>query len=257
MCKFKSGVILKNKVVLAPIYNDSHSNLLAKLGIEDTYENAIRKFVRAELVPPNGDKTWNVSKWQFIVDQDEVPEWYKTDAGKYEEEFRTAVKEWMDEHFTVICGVTCVKMKEDEKGVYYMTADPIFESKFSNTDNNYTTSIVRKKLQDCDFAKALRKEYGDRLVPLEIDLTSFDGFKDYGNAKGDILGLRNLDLHRECRENIPNAEAWEWLATPNSTPSSFSSGSVRYVCSDGYVDDYWYGNVRAVRPFFIIQSLNL
>lgn len=31
MCKFKSGVIFKNKVVLAPMYNDSPSTLLRTL----------------------------------------------------------------------------------------------------------------------------------------------------------------------------------------------------------------------------------
>ena len=32
MCRFKSGIILKNKVVVAPGENDSHSDLLESLG---------------------------------------------------------------------------------------------------------------------------------------------------------------------------------------------------------------------------------
>ncbi len=39
MCKFKSGIILKNKVVLTPEGNESHSDLLESLGIEDTRMN--------------------------------------------------------------------------------------------------------------------------------------------------------------------------------------------------------------------------
>ena len=35
MCQFKSGVILKNRIVIAPGENDSHSDLLESLGIED------------------------------------------------------------------------------------------------------------------------------------------------------------------------------------------------------------------------------
>lgn len=35
MCNFKSGIILKNKVVLAPEGNESHSGLLERLGIEE------------------------------------------------------------------------------------------------------------------------------------------------------------------------------------------------------------------------------
>ena len=35
MCNFKSGIILKNRVVLAPEGNESHSDLLENLGIEE------------------------------------------------------------------------------------------------------------------------------------------------------------------------------------------------------------------------------
>ena len=83
MCQFKSGIILKNKVVVAPIYNDSHSALLNQLGIEDDYENAAQKFVRAELVPKNGDRALDPKEWKYIVDQDVVPDWYSEDPGRY------------------------------------------------------------------------------------------------------------------------------------------------------------------------------
>ena len=35
MCRFKSGIQFKNRNVLTTIYNDSHSDLLKDLGIED------------------------------------------------------------------------------------------------------------------------------------------------------------------------------------------------------------------------------
>lgn len=37
MCQFKSGIILKNKCVIAQGSNDSHSALLDELGIKDDY----------------------------------------------------------------------------------------------------------------------------------------------------------------------------------------------------------------------------
>lgn len=40
MCRFKSALIFKNKVVLAPIYNESHSTMLNKCKVEDTDFNA-------------------------------------------------------------------------------------------------------------------------------------------------------------------------------------------------------------------------
>lgn len=253
MCKFKSGIITRKGVTLAPIYNDSHSDLLRKMNIEDTRENAMRTFVRAELIPPNNDKTVEVSKWKFRVDQDIVPSWYEKDPERYEIEFRQAVEEWMKEHFVTICGKSCVKMKEDENGTYYMLTDILLKSEFGK-NNNYTESYVREKLQTCDFAEKLKAEYRDKLVPLSINLLSVDGFDDYGVVEGDILGLRTFDLNRECRKNIPNADDWEWLSTPNSTPSGCGSGNVQYVSSDGGVGYYWYDYSRGVRPFFILKS---
>ena len=91
MCKFKSGIILKGKVVLAPKGNESHQALLKSLGIEDNFQNAARRFVRVELIPPNGwnwNKTAPIEQWKYNVDQDIVPDWYEEDPQKYENEMR-------------------------------------------------------------------------------------------------------------------------------------------------------------------------
>lgn len=253
MCKFKSGIITKNGVTLAPMYNDSHSDLLSTMGIEDTQTNAMRVFVRAELVPPRNNKTIDVDKWVYNVDQDVLPDWYEEDPERYEVEMREAVKQWMKEHFVTICGESCVKIKESAEGTYYMLADSLFYTQFGE-DNNYGTSDVRKLLQECDFAKKLRKEHGDKLVPITTNLLSMDGLDDYGIIDGDILALRTFDLHRECRKNIPKNDNWEWLATAYSTKSNGYSSGVCYVCSLGTVDYYYCGRRNGVRPFFIFKS---
>ena len=103
MCRFKSGIILKNKVVVAPGENDSHSDLLESLGINDDYFGATNVFVRAELVPVN-DEWWidpaeEPDKWRFIVDQDMRPEWF--DESEHEKIFREAVCDWWKEHILV------------------------------------------------------------------------------------------------------------------------------------------------------------
>ena len=103
MCQFKSGVILKNKIVIAPGENDSHSDLLESLGIEDDYLGASKKFVRAELIPEN-DEWWvspeeHPDKWVFIVDQDITPDWF--DKEEHEKLFREAVCDWWKEHVLV------------------------------------------------------------------------------------------------------------------------------------------------------------
>ena len=254
MCRFKSGVILKNRVVLAPEGNDSHSDLLENLNIEDTHLNASKTFVRAELVPPDGNKAVDIGEWKYIVDQDITPEWYDNDPGRYEADFRAAVKEYLKDKFIVMCGHAWTPIKSDEKGTYYLLDGFLNESTFGE-NNNYAESSIRKKLVDSDLAMKLRKEYGDRLVPVTLDLLSLDGLDDYGIIEGDILAILTLDLYRECRKGIPKSDDWWWLATPNSTPSGTGASYVQYVNSDGDVDyndcDWRDGGVR---PFCIIKS---
>ena len=97
MCEFKSGIIFKNRVELAPLENESHSSLLEKLDVEDNEFNASNKFVRAELIPPEKyGITSDISKWTYKIDQDIVPEWYSNDPERYEEEFRESVKDFMN-----------------------------------------------------------------------------------------------------------------------------------------------------------------
>lgn len=252
MCRFKSALIFKNKVVLTPIYNESHSTMLDKCGIEDTDFNARKVFIRAELIPHEGDFMSDISKWKYIVDQDVTPDWYEEDSKKYEEMFREEVKEWRDKNIVMICGQPCTKLKEENGNTYYHLCKPLFESEFG-ADNNYANSTLRKELLEHEFTANLQKEYGDRLVPVVMDLTALDGLKDYGKIT-DIIGIPDLNLYRECRENILVGDYWWWLSTPNSTPSGTGSSGVRCVYSDGGVDWRCADGVGSVRPFFIIKS---
>lgn len=253
MCRFKSGIILKNKVVLAPDGNDSHSDLLESLGIEDNNMNAMTKFVRAELVPKDGNKAVDVSEWAFIVDQDIVPDWYEEDSKRYENEFREAVKCYLKDRFTIICGTAWIPIKRDGNRIYYLMDGYLMESTFGE-NNNYTNSNVREKLNNSNLVEKLKEEFGDKLIPIRTNLLSLDGLDDYGMVEGDILAIPTLDLYRECRKNIPNTDRWWWLATPNSTPSGYGSDDVQFVNSGGFVGYFWYSGSGAVRPFFVVET---
>ena len=255
MCQFKSGIILKSKVVLTPEGNDSHSDLLDSLGIEDTHMNALKTFVRAELIPKNNDKMTDVKDWKYRVDQDIVPDWYKEDPGKYEQEFRNAVKEYMKEwkdRFKYICGHYWTSVKDGNFTYYFM--DRILKrSEFGKT-NNYANSYVRNDLVNSELAAELKKEFGDRLVPISLDLTSMDGFKDYGTVEGDILAIPNIQLLMKFGESIPLIDDWYWLANPNQTPARKDALFVRFVCCGGDVRYDGCDCGVGVRPFFILQS---
>lgn len=256
MCNFKSGIILKNKVVLAPEDNESHSDLLESIGIEDNHMNATKTFVRAELIPKNNDKMTDVKEWRYKVDQDIVPDWYEKDPERYEKEFRDAVEKYMEEwrkKFKYICGYYWTSVQDGDRTYYFMN-DILKKSDFGKT-NNYAESYVRNNLVNSELAEDLKKEFGDKLVPISLDLTSMDGFKDYGTVEGDILAIPNIQLLMKFGENIPLIDNWYWLATPNQTPKRGDAHFVRCVGSDGNVscnDCGW--NDLGVRPFFILQS---
>ena len=100
MCKLKSGLLFKNGVFV-PDY-DSHDEMLREKCIEDTAENRIAgKFVRFELSPKNDDPFMPIDMWFFKIDQDELPEWIKSDPEKYEAMARAAVKEWAENHIFI------------------------------------------------------------------------------------------------------------------------------------------------------------
>lgn len=255
MCNFKSGVILKNRVVLAPEGNESHSDLLESLGIEDNHMNASKTFVRAELIPKNNDKMIDIKEWRYKVDQDIVPDWYEKDPERYEQEFRDSVNEYMEKwkkKFKFICGHYWTSVQDGDRTYYFMNGI-LKKSEFGKT-NNYAESYVRNDLVNSELAEDLKKEFGDKLVPISLDLTSMDGFKDYGVVEGDILAIPNIQLLMKFGESIPLIDNWYWLATPNQTPTRNDSRCVQYVDSCGRV--YYGGCVcdLGVRPFFILQS---
>ena len=256
MCNFKSGIILKNRVILAPEGNESHSNLLESLGIKDNHMNASKTFVRAELIPKDNNKMTDIKEWRYKVDQDIVPDWYEKDPERYEKEFREAVEKYMKDwkkKFKFICGHYWTSVQDGNRTYYFMNGI-LKKSKFGKT-NNYAESYVQNDLTNSELAEDLNKEFGDKLVPISLDLTSMDGFKDYGTVEGDILAIPNIQLLMKFGENIPLIDNWYWLANPNQTPKRNDTHCVRYVGSGGsvdYDDCYWCGG--GVRPFFILKS---
>lgn len=252
MCRFLSGVIMKNRVVLAPIYNQSHSDLLKQLNIEDNYTNASRIFVRAELIPKNDNRTTPVDEWKFIIDQDVTPDWFDIDRGRYEEEMRDAAKEWIKEHIIVAAGYAWEKVNYRGETRYIMSG--IYKKMHFGKNNNYAESDVLKDLDKSKLLADLKHEFGDKLKPIVTDLTSLDGFKTYGKVTDRYLSIPTQDMIMECGSQISCTDAY-WLATPNQTTDRGDSSYVRIVYGDGGCDFNDCGCcVIGVRPFFILES---
>ena len=97
MCRFKSAIILKDRVFITDV--DSHTELLEQLKIADTKENAEKLFVRAELYPENNDMFSDINNWVFNVDQDILPEWFVKEYDK--QRMVKAVKKWAENHIYI------------------------------------------------------------------------------------------------------------------------------------------------------------
>ena len=152
-----------------------------------------------------------------------------------------------------VAGITWSKFAEDSEGNAYMLADEkIYDMKFGE-NNDWRESPIRKKLYEELYIKIVDELGADAVVTIQTDLFSHDGLRDYGKCE-DMVSLLTYDLYRNNRENIKGFEEWFWLSTPDSTPSGFGSGGVRYVRSDGVVGCGWCGDSGAVRPFFILKS---
>lgn len=120
--------------------------------------NGIKKFVRAELLPPNNNKMIDVKKWRYRVDHDIIPDWYKNDTERYEQDFRNAVEEYMTEwkkQSKFICGYYWTSIQNGDRTYYFMNGI-LKNSEFGKT-NYYKKSYVQKNLIKSELAAKLKK----------------------------------------------------------------------------------------------------
>ena len=108
MCQMKSCLVLKNRV-FCPAH-DSHQNMLEELGIEYNEVNAMKTFVRVELVPPEAtpnyfdDKYFTslqapLSEWKLVVDQDILPDWWE--PAIYRPTIEQEIQKWLDKYVLI------------------------------------------------------------------------------------------------------------------------------------------------------------
>ena len=151
MCKLKSGLLFKNGVFV-PDY-DSHDKMLREKCIEDTAENRIAgKFVRFELSPENDDPFVPIDMWVFKIDQDELPEWIKSDPEKYEAMARAAVKEWAEKH--IFIGIDKLNLTDGSE--YYLKDCTNVTLSGSSTVRNMWGSSTVQDMWDSSTVRNMR-----------------------------------------------------------------------------------------------------
>ena len=228
MCRFKSGIILKSKVVVAPGADDSHSGLLEEMGIEDSYINASKVFVRAELIPENNEWWINPKehpdKWEFIVNQDIVPDWF--DKAEHEKEFREYVCDWWKQHVLVdqkidelLSGyyrLKRCKVKKLCKDVQVMCDSSIVQKMCdsSTVQKMYDSSTVQKMYDSstvqemCD-SSTVQEMWGSSTVQEMYDSSTVQKMYDSSTA-------RNFKSYPNVKVLVPDTEKFEMVVFKNN-----------------------------------------
>lgn len=164
MCQLKSCLVLKNRV-FCPAH-DSHQDMLEELGIEDNEINAMKTFVRVELIPPEttsdyfDDKYFTslqapLSEWKLIVDQDILPDWWE--PAIYRLAIEKEVQKWLDKYVLINQEKKTI-VGNSHKDRYYL-----YNCKYITLIN--TNSIMKN-------CSAIQCNGGNSIIAIDSELSS-------------------------------------------------------------------------------------
>lgn len=159
------------------------------------------------------------------------------------------------DHFLDEDGEEYILCKLFENGTASVLRADLLDKKMRfGKNNNWAKSDWREYLNG-EYLEVLEQNFGsENIVEHKVDLTSMDGFDDYGYTM-DKVAIMTFDEYREHSKGIGLVTSWQWLSTPNQTLSRNDTAYVQIVNVDGrvvYVDCGWDGD--GVRPFFFLKS---
>lgn len=159
------------------------------------------------------------------------------------------------EHFFDDDGEEYILCKLFEDGTASVLQANLLDKKMKfGKNNNWNESYWREYLNS-KYLESLEQKFGsENIIEHKVDLTSMDGFDDYGYTM-DKVAIRTFDEFRETSKGVGLVDDSEILATPNQTPSRGDISYVQVVGDDGCMDCYGCGwNSSGVRPFFFLKS---
>lgn len=159
------------------------------------------------------------------------------------------------EHFFDEDGEEYILCELFECGVAAVVKANLLKNKMKfGRNNNWAESDLRGYLNESYLTELERKFGSENIIPHKVDLTSMDGFDDYGYTM-DKVAIRTFDEYRGTSKGVGLVNEGEFLATPNQTPSRKNTTCVQFVRGDGrmgYGGCYW--DSYGVRPFFFLKS---
>lgn len=153
-------------------------------------------------------------------------------------------------------GVLAIMAKPWAKDVKFCPSDKFTDER--GNWNNYRTSNVRGILSDMANAVFDRKS----LLRHNVDLVADNGDRAYDTVQDDVFVL-TCDEYRKYRDYIPHYDSWIWTSTPwycgDKDSDAGNAKYVRYVSTDGRLNDSRADNSKAVAPACILnpKSLNI
>ena len=159
------------------------------------------------------------------------------------------------EHFFDDDGEEYILCKLFEDGTASVLQANLLDKKMEfGKNNNWNESYWREYLNS-KYLESLERKFGtENIIEHKVDLTSMDGFDDYGYTM-DKVAIRTFDEFRETSKGVGLVDDLEILSTPNQTPSRGNDSFVQIVHDDGGMGCYvcsW--NSGSVRPFFFLKS---
>ncbi len=159
------------------------------------------------------------------------------------------------EHFFDKDGEEYIVCEQFKDGTISVLKAELLEKTMSfGKNNNWAESNWREYLNGTYLTELERKFGSENIIPHKVDLTSMDGFDDYGYTM-DKVAIRTFNEYRKTSNGVGLVNGYQWLATPNQTPSRKEASCVQFVDVGGsvdYDDCSWYG--YGVRPFFFLKS---
>lgn len=159
------------------------------------------------------------------------------------------------DHFFDKDGEEYIVCEQFEDGTVSVLKAELLEKTMSfGKNNNWAKSNWREYLNGTYLTELERKFGSENIIPHKVDMTSMDGFDDYGYTM-DKVAIRTFDEYRKTSNGVGLVNDYQWLATPNQTPSREVSSFVQVVDGDGCVvcGDCVLDGYR-VRPFFFLKS---
>ena len=154
----------------------------------------------------------------------------------------------------MVGGMEFIKFPANAAGVPVVAKNVLFRAAFGD-NNNLAESNVLKELRERVLPEIINEVGEENVLTFKTDLTTWDGLKPYEGLESKI-SLVTMDFYRENVEIFDQykADAWWWLATPDSAQPHCNPVWVLCVSPSGciFLNDCIYDDI-GVRPFLIFE----